>query len=114
MIDRTQEKRFSRKNEEIMMDKIDSIIASLGRQDTEIAVIKTINGNTEEHLKVLNGKVLAHETRLQAQEGGAALNSQNLAKLVEESKTSRSFWERNWEKLFWFAIASGWAYFVTK
>lgn len=96
------------------MEKVDSIITSLGKQDTEIAVIKTINSNTEEHLKTLNGKVQAHESRLQTQEGATALNAQILASMVDSNKSNSSFWERNWEKLFWFLLACGWAYFMSQ
>lgn len=96
------------------MGKIDDIISSLGKQDTQIAVIKTINGNTEEHLKTLNGKVQAHESRLQTQEGNNALNATALANLLKRDEQDKSFWERNWEKLFWFALACIFTYFMSK
>lgn len=106
--------RAERKNDTILMGKIDSIITSLNKQDTEIAVIKTINAATESHLGTLNGKVQAHESRLQAQEGSVALNAQILANIVDAAKETRSFWERNWEKLFWFVLAGAWAYLNIK
>lgn len=106
--------RTERKNDGILMTKIDAILTSLGKQDTEIAVIKTINSNTEEHLRILNGKVQAHETRLQSQEGTSALNAQILANLSEINKETKGFWERNWEKLFWFFLASVFTYFMSQ
>ncbi len=110
----TEDKRFARHNEEKIMESLDSIKDSLSKQDVSIAVIKTKAEATEEHLKILNGKVLAHESRLQSQEGVAALSSEAIKTLLEERKQSKTFWERNWEKGVWFLIACGWAFLIAK
>lgn len=108
------EKRSGRKSEEIMMGKIDSLITSMGKQDIKLAIIETKSIATEEHLKILNGKVQAHESRLQVQEGNLALNTSIIASITSAAKETKSFWERNWEKLFWFVLACSWAYYQSK
>ncbi len=107
------ERRAERQNEVVMMKKIDEIISILGIQSTKIAVIETKAIATEEHLRTLNGKVQGHESRLQAQEGIVALNTRIIGSFVDAAKESRGFWERNWEKLFFFILACAWAYFMT-
>jgi hypothetical protein len=109
-----QERRQERKNETLMMAKIDMILANQGKQDIEIAIIKTKSEGTEAHLKTLNGKVYNMESRQQVIEGSVAVNSQTIKTLAESSAKQATFWERNWEKLFWFVLASAFTVFLAK
>ena len=106
--------RYARKNEERIMESLDSIKESIGTIKTDLAVNTTRTGNIEEHLKTLNGKVQAHESRLQVQEGAVALNSSIIANLTDSSKATKTFIERNWEKFFWSVLALGWTYITTQ
>ena len=83
-----------------MMGKIDDIISMLGKQNTEIALIKQTNSQTEEHLKFINGKVQAHESRLQITEGSVAINSKTLVGLIDAGRESKTFWQENWKVVF--------------
>lgn len=94
------------------MGKIDSIIATQGTQNTEIAIIRTKAEATEEHLKVLNSKVALQEGRQQATDSAVSLNAKAIEILLRDNDKITTFWERNWEKLFWFILACGWAYYM--
>lgn len=68
---------------------------------------------TNEHLRVLNGKVLAHTERFSEQATINALTAKSLTDLQnamkkeeEREQKNSTFWERNWEKLFWTIFAT--------
>ena len=102
------EKRQERKNETIIMGKLEEMAVDL-------AVIKTESKNTSEHLKTLNGKVATQEGRQQSIDSSVQLVTQTIqsqqkqidsllqAKSNEDNK-KLTFWERNADKLFWTVI----------
>lgn len=106
------DRRSTTTNDVLIIGKIDLIIASMAKQDTKLAVIETKATATEEHLRDLNGKVQAHESRLQVDEGNITLNTRTILALVDASKASQGFWQNNREKMFWFVMACAWAYFM--
>lgn len=70
-------------------------------QNVEIAVIKTKSEESEKHLGTLNSKVALQEGRQQATDTAVALNAEAIKVLLGNQKSEKSFWERNFEKLFW-------------
>jgi hypothetical protein len=99
------ERRSERRNETVMMGKIDSIISSLANQDKAIAVIQTKSEATEQHLSKLNSKVALQEGRQQATDAAVSLNTQSIKILLdakqqeqEEKKTEGTFWK---DSLIW-------------
>ncbi len=109
----SEDRRFARKNEEIMMEDIKSIIATLGAQNTDIEVIKNNVGKLEGHASTLNSKVAIQEGRQQATDTAVALNSKAIEVLLKSQDNVKSFWERNWEKLFWLLVVGAWTYLTT-
>ena len=102
------------------MADIKGIVATLAEQNTAITLLQSSSDQTNEHLKTLNGKVLAHSDRFAEQTTTNALTVEALKALVkrcddydEDKKESGNFWVRNWEKLFFFLLACLWAYFRT-
>lgn len=95
------EARRERKNETIILNKLDQIMEAQSDQNIEIAVIKTKAEETEKHLGTLNGKVSTQEGRQQATDTAVSLNAKAIEVLLGNQKSEKSFWERNFEKLFW-------------
>lgn len=100
------------------MSKLESIAI-------DVAVIKSNQQGTNDHLKTLNGKVATQEGRQQASDNSVALITQTVStqqKQIDnllnqqagEQKEKLTFWERNADKLFYFALACAWAYYMSK
>ena len=111
---KTDERRYARKNEEIMMGKIDSIISVQAQQSTDIAVIKSKSESTEEHLKTLNSKVALQEGRQQATDTAVSLNSEAIKILMANQRDNVSFLKDNWKVLLGAILSLVIAYILRK
>jgi hypothetical protein len=72
-----------------------NIVFLLGEIKSNLAVNTTKTTAIEEHLKTLNGKVAAHESRLQVTEGHDALSNQLLQQVVSQLNEKKSE-KRDW------------------
>jgi len=59
--------RQTRKNETMILGMLSALSEKLGGISTDMALLKQGQGVTNEHLNTLNGKVVAHENRLNDQ-----------------------------------------------
>jgi uncharacterized protein HemX len=65
------------------------IIEKLGELKTNLALNTQSTENIEGHLVQLNGKVAAHESRLQSNEGSIALMSSSISQMQVDMKSNR-------------------------
>jgi hypothetical protein len=72
---------------------------------TDTAETRADIRNIFEHLAKLNGKVAAHETRLQAAEGANTLTAQSLATMVAEKVAAKKSWSTWLDKFLWAAVS---------
>lgn len=84
-------------------------LISIGK---DLAVNTTKTGYIEDHLKTLNGKVAAHESRLQLNESSLSLQTQVLTELTTQTKEDKTFWKANKEKFAWLVLGSGFSLLV--
>lgn len=103
--------RRERKNEVIILGKLDEIMSGMGKQNIEIALIKKSQDDTNDHLKTLNGKVLQHERSLNDQSIINLTASNERAILKDRmdngdtaAKEKKSFWQTFQSQLSWGAF----------
>lgn len=83
------------------MQNEDGVLIQMAK---DIAETTAIAKNIDRQLLSLNGKVAAHESRLQSLEGTYAITAQSVAKLNEHTSTIRTTTWRIVEKSLWAII----------
>ncbi len=93
-----------RENDKIILDRLDKLQETSTKTQIDLALNTRATQGVEEHLKTLNGKVAAHETRMQSVEGAQAITSTAVAQIKIEDDDKKKTRRSDYEKLKWILI----------
>ncbi len=93
-----------RENDNIILDRLDKLQETSTKTQIDLALNTRATQGVEEHLKTLNGKVAAHETRMQSVEGAQAITSTAVARIQGDDDDKRKTRRSDYNKLKWILI----------
>ncbi|MBA3756488.1 MAG: hypothetical protein H0X02_09775 [Nitrosomonas sp.] len=96
-----------RENDKIILDRLDKLQETSTKTQIDLALNTRATQGVEEHLKTLNGKVAAHETRMQSVEGAQAITSTAVAEIKQINLDTFKKRSSDYDKVKWIAIGLG-------
>ena len=96
-----------RETDKVILDRLDKIQDTSTQTQINLALNTRATQGVEEHLKTLNGKVAAHETRMQSVEGAQAITSTAVAEIKQSNSDKVKQRSSDYDKVKWIAIGLG-------
>lgn len=93
-----------RQNDILILEKLDKIQEDISKTKIDLALNTQETTRLADYQRVTNGKVAAHEARLQSIEGANAITSTTLAEIKQDKKKREDNRSVIYTRIFW-AIA---------